>query len=132
MSINKSRSPVRLIALVFLSFQVLAVVVGLFTREKHFNWVPYDELSDYEIKVTIADTLLSNQSIRQRYRRPAQHRENRSIHNLIALVRRYETTYGRKDQAAVIINYQTNGHATYSWAWPEDLIIARDTASPPP
>lgn len=120
---------IRYAVLGFFGLQVVAIVAGIFLDEKHFNWVPYDELSNYEIEVAIADTSLSEKSIYQRYKRPARHRENRSIHNLIALVRRYETTYGRDDHATIIINYRTNGQSSSYWSWPEDYIRTRDTTS---
>ena len=129
MSPRKHTRPAQIATLLLLGLQATLVIAGCFLKEKHFNWVPYDELSNYEIKTIIADTLLSEKAIQQRYRRPARHRENRSIYNLISLIRRYETTYGSEDHAIVILNYRVNGHSSYYWSWPEDKVRATNTAS---
>jgi len=124
MPTTSSRPPIHPAVPIFLFVQILSVIIGLALPENHFNWVPYDELSPYEINVFVDDKQLSPDSVRTRYHRPARHRENRSIHNLIALVRQYERTYGRADHARVIIKYHTNGQTPCSWSWPEDLIRA--------
>ena len=103
---------------------MLLVAIGAFRAEKHFNWVPYDELTPYRITVVIGNDTLSDAAVRQRYRRPTHHRENRSIHNLIALVRQYEETYGRKEAAQVTVDYAINGGTPRRWSWPADIHAA--------
>ncbi|TVP97499.1 MAG: hypothetical protein EA359_19535 [Balneolaceae bacterium] len=112
-----------LFLVLFFSFQVIGILAGKFTESKYFCWAPYDEISLYEIRVVIMDNDLNSDEIRRRYRKNQKGRENRSIHNLISIVRQYETTYGAQDEANVEISYITNGHRKETWIWPKDEII---------
>lgn len=107
----------------FFSLQVMGILAGRFTESKYFCWAPYDEISIYEIRVVILENDLDSDEIRRRYRKTPKGRENRSIHNLISIVRQYETTYGSQDGATVEISYITNGHRKETWVWPDDEIF---------
>ena len=104
--------------------QVVAIAAGLFRADKHFNWVPYDQISHYRIVVTIAGRRLGAAEIADRYRRPAMGRENRNLHNLLAIIRYYETTYGRGQGARVQLTAIQNGHRTLTWSWPADQLLS--------
>ena len=110
----------------FFSLQVMGILAGRFTESKYFCWAPYDEISIYEIRVVILENDLDSDEIRRRYRKIQKGRENRSIHNLISIVRQYETTYGIQDRATVEISYVTNGHREETWFWPDDEIIPKN------
>jgi len=103
----------------FFGLQILGIGVGLFTDAKYFNWVPYDQLVRYEIEVILPSGALSSTAIYQRYGRSAAGRENRNVHNLIAILRRYEITHGQADSARITLNYILNGHDHGEWTWPE-------------
>jgi hypothetical protein len=108
---------------IFFILQALGILAGRFTESNYFCWAPYDEISIYEIRVVIHENDLNSDEIERRYRKSQKGRENRSIHNLISIVRQYETTYGFQDGATVVISYVTNGHRKETWHWPEDEII---------
>lgn len=110
------------IALVFLFFsgQLLGIMNSRFTSTNFFSWAPYDQISYYEIEVQKQGQSLSSESIRNRYHISAKGRENRSIHNIISMIRQYESTYGKGEEVSVTIFYRINGHETGTWKWPGD------------
>lgn len=109
----------------FFALQILGIVIGRFSNEKYFCWAPYDEISFYKIDATVNGVVLDGESIRDRYRKNKTGRENRSIHNVISIIRQYETTYGKNDTAAIELSYVVNGHKERTWIWPEDKIISK-------
>lgn len=120
---RKLHTQVRLLFLVlFFGFQVGAIFFGFFHEEDYFNWVPYDEISHYQITATVRGLQLSDDEVKLRYRKPAQGRENRKIENLISVLRQYESTYGKNDSAYIHLTAVINGHKTIHWSWPEDRI----------
>ena len=108
-----------LFLLFFFGAQVLGICWGIGSRAKYFNWVPYDEIAHYHIRVQLRGDTLSEAAIEQRYRKSARGRENRDIDNLLSLIRQYETSYGATDQARVQVTYRINGREEYIWRWPE-------------
>ena len=41
--------------------------------------------------------------------------EQRSIDNIFSLISQYERTYGKEDNAQVIMRYSKNGHEEKEW-----------------
>lgn len=109
--------------IIFFSLQIAGILVSRFTKTRFFCWAPYDEISFYDIDVSIDGKELDEEKISDRYRKPEYGRENRSIHNLISIIRQYETTYGKDDNASVELSFIKNGHSEKTWTWPEDNII---------
>ncbi|MDX1640191.1 MAG: hypothetical protein R3220_00745 [Balneolaceae bacterium] len=112
--------------IIFFALQVLGIVMGRFTSVKYFCWAPYDEISQYEITATVNGRELNEDQILHRYRKFKKGRENRSIHNLISIIRQYETTYGNNEDANVELSFVTNGHRKTIWKWPEDKFIPKN------
>lgn len=109
-----------IVGLAFISLQLFAIAYSRFIPERFFCWAPYDEHTRYEISVHINGEPLSRSEITDRYRYASKSWEVRSINNVISLVRQYEQTYGRADNAVVSIRYSMNGHPEQYWTWPEN------------
>lgn len=103
----------------FLLLQLALVIRARFVEERFFCWAPFDEATHFDTTVTIGEKTLTSAEIDQRYRYWSSGWENRSIHNFIGMVRRYETTHGLRDQAQVKVTYSFNGHPVRTWRWPE-------------
>ena len=103
---------------IFLIWQLGMIAYARFVPTRYFCWAPCDTQTAYELKVSIEDRELSPQEIRARYRRPAKGRDNRSPHHVMDIVRQYEETYGRGDDARVVMTYSVNGHPEEQWKWP--------------
>ncbi len=103
----------------FLLLQLALVIRARFVEERFFCWAPFDETSRYETKVTVGGKVLSEAEIGRRYRYRPSGWENRSIHNVIGIIRRYEQSYGRADHAEVTVTYSRNGSPAQTWRWPE-------------
>ena len=108
---------------IFFGLQIAGITAAKFMDTRYFCWAPYDQFSIYHIEVRIDGEKLTDEKIRQRYRKRASGRNNRSIHNIISAVRQYEETYGSSDFAVVKISYEINGHKNATWHWPEDTIV---------
>jgi len=109
-----------LLVSVFFGAQLLGVIYGRFTCVKYFSWAPYDQISYYEIEVHKQGKSLSSERIRNRYHISPKNRENRSIHNIISIVKQYENSYGKGENVNITISYTINGHHSGIWTWPED------------
>jgi hypothetical protein len=103
---------------VLLGAQVIGIAAARFGPERYFCWAPYDEITKFEIAVTIDGRQLSTAEIQSRYRLPDPARDNRSYANVISLIARYEQTYGAADHARVKFHYRVNGGAPRQWQWP--------------
>lgn len=103
---------------VLLGAQVIGIAAARFAPERYFCWAPYDEITRFEIAVTIDGRRLSPAEIRARYRLPDSERDNRSYANVIAVIAQFERTYGAADQARVEFSYRVNGGAPRQWQWP--------------
>lgn len=110
---------VRGIVLLFFALQIVGIVHARFVPERFFCWAPYDQLSHYTISTWIKGTKLNKEAVIKRYQLRGYGRENRSIHNVFAIVSQYERTKGKEDSAKVIIQYQQNGKNKKTWYWPE-------------
>jgi hypothetical protein len=111
-------APRHIAGLVFLALQVGAIVHARFIPERFFCWAPFDEHSYFRIEVEAAGRRLSRSEVEARYRYRAEGWEPRSIHNVISMVRQYESSYGRGSDAQVTIRYVVNGHPEKIWTWP--------------
>jgi hypothetical protein len=109
----------QIVGLTFLCLQVISIIYARFVPEKFFCWAPYDQHSYYEINVELDGQTLSTEETRLRYRYRTIGWEPRSINNVISIVRQYEKTYGKNDEAKVVLTYESNGHPEQSWRWPE-------------
>ena len=95
--------------------QLSVIIYSRFIPERFFCWAPYDEHTNYKINVTIEGRELSTQEVNERYRYTPEGWEPRAIHNVFSIVKQYEETYGKKDNAEVEIVYKTNGHKEERW-----------------
>ena len=107
------------LALAYLALQVVAMVHGRIDPGAHFHWAPFDVLHEYRISVEIDGQSLTGSQISERYGERAEGIEPHAIEHLVAIVRQYEETYGRDDQAQVVIRYQINGREVREWHWPQ-------------
>ena len=115
----KTKSLCHLVGIGFLAVQLALILYSRFIPERFFCWAPYDEHSRYEVGVTIDGVPLGQEEVTRRYRYPARGWEPRTVHNIISQIRQYETTYGRDEDAVVVVGYQINGHEWEAWQWPE-------------
>lgn len=114
-----------LLIYLFFTTQLFLIVIGQLRETNYFNWVPYDEISLYEISVTVNGRELTEDEIQLRYRKHKFGRENRGLHNLISIVRQYETSYGIHDDSKIRINFLTNGYRKTTWSWPENTLVKK-------
>ena len=109
----------KFIGLLFLAAQCGSVLLARFIPERFFCWAPYDEHTSMQTVVKLGDTELSSKQVNQRYRYIVNGWEPRTIHNVLDIIEQYETTYGARDSAEVIVKYSTNGHAPQTWRHPK-------------
>ena len=102
----------------FLLFQVILIFYSRYIPERFFCWAPYDEQTSYEILVTIDGKKLSEDEVGKRYRYGQKRMESRTVHNVFNMVKQYEETYGKHDNAQVEIIYSTNGGQNNTWNFP--------------
>jgi hypothetical protein len=103
----------RLAALAILLAQVVTMVYARFTPARYFCWAPYDMQTDYRLEVAIGGHELTPAEIRQRYRRPAQGADNRSVQNLIDILEGVERNAAQK--ASIVMTYRINGKEERTW-----------------
>ena len=110
------------IASLFLLAQLGAIVYAQFTPRRYFCWAPNDYANPYSLQVTVGDRQLSPAEVRARYQIPSSRSrcyENPVTH-IIDFVQQYEQTYGRNDQASVVLRWRRDGHDPENeWDWPE-------------
>ena len=109
----------------FLAAQLLAIAYARFVPERFFCWAPFDQHTQYTIHVQIDGEALPYDTVSERYRYRAGGWEVRAIQNVISLVRQYEETYGRSEEARVVIDYEINGRPQETWTWPESGDVLR-------
>lgn len=103
----------------FLLVQIGMIVYARFDPARFFCWAPHDSQNEYEIDVAVHGRVLSPDEVLARYRIPWGWRNPRAMEHVLRLVRQYEETYGRPEQANVAIRYRTNGGPVREWRWPE-------------
>ncbi len=105
----------KILCILFLSAQLVAIVYGQMGQARYFCWAPYDSISFFRITVIINGRSLSQYEIKQRYRLRNIEVETRSIQHVIDILQQYEETYGKEDAAEVHLIYNTNGGEEKSW-----------------
>lgn len=107
-----------LVALALLAFQVGMIGYARFVPSRYFCWAPMDSQNLYEIRVVIGGRELDAEAISARYRQPAVGGNWQAIQHVLDKVRQYEQTYGRDDDAEVVVTYTVNGRSEETWSWP--------------
>jgi hypothetical protein len=69
-------------------------------------------------RVDVGGRRLSDAEVSQRYRLWQYGWEAHSYQNLIDVITQYEQTYGKGDNAQVLLEYRINGNAPQVWRWP--------------
>lgn len=108
-----------IVGLLFLAAQVASIGYARFVPERFFCWAPYDQHTLYQVRVVLDDRELTTREVQIRYQYRAEAWEPRSIDNVFSIIRQFESTYGRNDNAEVTVIYSTNGHAEATWNWPQ-------------
>ena len=103
------------IGVLFILLQVGSIVYARFIPERFFCWAPYDSHTKFEVFVTIDGKTLSSEETVARYKYKMNGWEQRSIDNIFSLISQYERTYGKTDNAQVVMNYSINGHEEKEW-----------------
>ncbi|NRA94376.1 MAG: hypothetical protein HRU26_17200 [Psychroserpens sp.] len=105
------------IGILFLLIQVGMIAYARFIPERFFCWAPYDEHTNFKVTVTIDGRQLSPEETQARYKYKMQGWEQRSIYNIKSLISQYERTYGKDDDAEVLMKYTKNGHPEQQWTY---------------
>ena len=103
------------IGLLFIAMQIASVTYARFIPERFFCWAPYDIHTKFKVNVTIDGELLSPQEAEIRYKYKMEGWEQRSIDNIFSLIKQYESTYGKRDNASVEVIYSENGKPEEIW-----------------
>ena len=105
------------LALTYLAVQLVILVYARFEPSAHFQWAPFDIQNEYWISVDIDGRALSLEEIANRYHERAIGIDPHAIEHLLAVVTRYEQTYGENDEhdpdrhrKAVDIKVHETGH----------------------
>lgn len=107
----------RVAGIVLLGEQVVGVGVGRLTDTRYFCWAPYDEITQFQLRVVINGRELSQPEVKRRYRLPHATRDNRSWAHVPAIIAHYECTRGSADGAVVEYRYRVNGGEARLWRW---------------
>lgn len=110
------QSIARYAAIAILLAQAVTMVWARFTPARYFCWAPYDMQTDYQLEVEVGGRKLTPAGIRQRYRRPAQGTDNRSVQNLIDILEGVERQSAEK--ASIVMTYRINGKQEHVWRHP--------------
>ena len=104
----------------YLLLQCVSIIYArLWVRERYFYWAPNDYIVSYQLLVQINNRTLDRDAARVCYRLPLSHVYQNMVTHMEHIIRQYETTYGRKDHAAVLLKYSTNGEPEEEWRWPQ-------------
>ncbi|WCO02010.1 hypothetical protein [Psychroserpens ponticola] len=103
------------IGILFLLLQVGSMTYARFIPERFFCWAPYDTHVKFEVFVTIDGNTLNPEDTEARYKYKMKGWEQRSIDNIFSLISQYERTYGKVDNAKVLMTYSINGHEEQEW-----------------
>ena len=106
-----------LLASFFLA-QVATIFFVSFTDEKYFGWVPYDQISTFQIAVKIDGRELTSDEVFERYLFTNPGQENRNIAHVFSRITQYEQSYGRADDAQVSVKFSINGKTQQEWNYP--------------
>lgn len=114
----------RSLAALLILGQIAGIVAARFVPERFFCWAPYEEVTLFEIEATLDSRPLTSGEIQERYGMARNGRQDRSIHNVISVLRWRESR--EKNPVTVRLNFTTNGRPQQVWAWPEDAISSSD------
>ena len=87
------------IGILFIISQIVLIIYAKFVPERFFCWAPFDEHTYLDVDVEVNGEFLTKKQIEQRYRCKALGWEPRSINNIFSIIRQYESTYGKEDNA---------------------------------
>lgn len=105
-------------AALLLALQVATIAHARFVSTRYLAWAPYDRITEYSLHAIVDGRLLSPPEIHRRYGLAALGTNNRSEAHVMTIVRQYEETYGRDDDAHVFLEYRVNGGELRRWQWP--------------
>jgi hypothetical protein len=105
------------VGVLFLAFQLAAIVYARRSPSRYFCWAPYDTQTDFTIRAALHGRPLTPAEIRQRYRRPARGSDNRSPQHVIDMIEGVERRLPPDRQADVLLTYRVNGRPERSWQW---------------
>ncbi len=115
----------RTVGVAFLLIQVVAVGHARSVPSKWLgSWAPNDYAAWYRIQVRAEGNFLSPDQVERRYRLPPEETGyffNYPVENIMDIVRQYEQTYGRDEQAEAVLLYRRNGIGPIQeWRWPHN------------
>ena len=105
------------IGIAILAVQLVVVVGALTGASWWFSWGPNDYLYQYRIDATVGGRALDARSIERRYHVAPDGIYENPIEGLFGLIRSYESTYGRRDPAAVTVRYRLDDGREHTWRW---------------
>jgi len=111
-----------LLAVLFLSAQLGAMVYARLSPRRYFCWTPNDSIDQFQLHVNVNGRELPQPEVWRRYQIETRHQGSVEypIVQLIDQIRQYETTYGRSDNARVWLNWRHNGRPQLKqWQWPQ-------------
>ena len=110
-----------LIGIAFLLLQVGTVIHARFVGSRWLGaWAPNDYAVWYRFQVSVGNRALSSAEIAQRYALPAEGVYENPVLNITDIVRQREQTYGRADNAQVVLRYHRNRGPMEEWRWPKN------------
>jgi hypothetical protein len=107
------------IALGLLIFQVGAIVYARFYPTRYFSSAPNDAITKFKVQVTTQGRDLTEAEIQKRYRFFKYGSDDRTPAHIFDIITQYETTYGKDEQAKVVVSYSVNGKDQQSWEYPQ-------------
>jgi hypothetical protein len=109
----------RVAGICLLLLQIVSVVHARFVPSRWLAWAPNDYAIGYRMQVQIDGRALSADEIGKRYDLLSEGVYENPAQNMIDIMRQRERTYGRNDQAEVMLVYRPNGGLAQEWRWPE-------------
>jgi hypothetical protein len=109
----------RTAAICFFLLQIVSVIYARFVPSRWLAWAPNDYANGYKMQVHINGRDLSANEIGTRYQLLPEGVYENPVQNLVDIIRQREQTYGRNDQAKVVLAYRPNGGPVQEWRWPE-------------
>jgi len=98
-----------------LAFQVVMIVYARFVPSRYYCWAPRDSINEYKLSVDLNGQNLNREDIKKRYRIGQKGMDARSIQHVKDIISQYESTYGKNDQARILMTYTKNGGAPQQW-----------------
>ena len=102
-----------------LLLQIVSVAHSRYVPSRWLAWAPNDYAVGYCLQVHIKGHGLSSDEIWKRYYLGPEGVYEEPVQNIMDIVRQREQTYGRNDQAEVLLIYRPNGGLPKEWRWPQ-------------